>query len=70
MNTTDILIIGGSAAGVLTATTSKRIYPDKKVVLVRKTKTAMVPCGIPYIFGTLNETSKNRIPDEVVKNSV
>lgn len=69
MITTDILIIGGSAGGILTATTSRKIYPDKKVMVVRKNKTVMVPCGIPYIFGTLNETSKNRIPDEMVKNS-
>lgn len=69
MISTDILIIGGSAGGILTATTSKKIYPNKKVVLVRKSKTVMVPCGIPYIFGTLNDASKNRIPDEIVKNS-
>jgi len=66
---TDILVIGGSAGGILTATTAKRIYPDKKVVMVRKNKTVMVPCGIPYIFGTLYDTSKNRIPDEMVKSA-
>jgi len=66
---TDILVIGGSAGGILTATTAKKIYPDKKVVTVRKNKTVMVPCGIPYIFGTLYDTAKNRIPDEMVKNA-
>jgi len=66
---TDILVIGGSAGGILTATTAKRIYPDKKVVMVRKNKTVMVPCGIPYIFGTLYDTSKNRIHDEMVKSA-
>ncbi|WP_027307395.1 FAD-dependent oxidoreductase [Caloramator sp. ALD01] len=65
----DILVIGGSAGGILTATTSRRMYPDKKVVMVRKNKSVMVPCGIPYIFGTLNDTAKNRIPDEMVKNA-
>jgi len=65
----DILVIGGSAGGILTATTAKRIYPDKKIVMVRKNKTVMVPCGIPYIFGTLYDTSKNRIPDEMVKSA-
>lgn len=66
---TDILVIGGSAGGILTATTARRMYPDKKVVMVRKNKTVMVPCGIPYIFGTLYDTAKNRIPDEMVKNA-
>lgn len=26
----------------------------------------MVPCGIPYIYGTLNDTAKNRILDEMI----
>jgi len=66
---TDLLVIGGSAGGILTATTAKKVYSDKKVVLVRKSKTVMVPCGIPYIFGTLKDSSKNRIPDAMLINS-
>lgn len=66
---TDILVVGGSAGGILTATTAKKVYGDKKVVLVRKSKTVMVPCGIPYIFGTLKDTAKNRIPDAMLQNS-
>jgi len=65
----DILVIGGSAGGLHTATTAKKIYSDKKVVLVRKTQTVMVPCGIPYIFGTLKDASKNRIPDANLLNA-
>jgi NADPH-dependent 2,4-dienoyl-CoA reductase/sulfur reductase-like enzyme len=68
MRKTDVLVIGGSAGGILTATTCKKVYKDKEVVLVRKTNTVMVPCGIPYIFGTLNETGKNRIPDTIITN--
>lgn len=66
MKKTDVLVIGGSAGGILAATTSKKVYKDKEVILVRKTETVMVPCGIPYIFGTLNDTSKNRIPDAMI----
>lgn len=66
---TDILVIGGSAGGILTATTAKKVYPEKDVVLIRKSKTVMVPCGIPYIFGTLNDASKNRIPDAMLINA-
>ncbi|SKA84069.1 hypothetical protein SAMN05428976_106115 [Clostridium sp. USBA 49] len=29
----------------------------------------MVPCGIPYIFGTLKYASKNRIPDSMLTNA-
>jgi NADPH-dependent 2,4-dienoyl-CoA reductase/sulfur reductase-like enzyme len=63
---TDVLVIGGSAGGILTATTSKKVYKDKSVVVVRKTDTVMVPCGIPYIYGTLFDPSKNRIPDAMI----
>jgi NADPH-dependent 2,4-dienoyl-CoA reductase/sulfur reductase-like enzyme len=66
---TDLLVIGGSAGGILAATTAKKIYKDKKVILVRKNKTVMVPCGIPYIFGTLKDASKNRIPDAMLTNA-
>ena len=67
--TADVLVIGGSAGGILTATTAKKVYPEKKVVLVRKSKTVMVPCGIPYIFGTLKDAAKNRIPDAMLANA-
>lgn len=53
METTDVLIIGGSAAGMVTALTGRANWPDKKFTLVKKQKDVMVPCGIPYIFGTL-----------------
>lgn len=66
---TDVLVVGGSAGGILTATTVKKVYCDKKVLLVRKNKTVMVPCGIPYVFGTLKDTSKNRIPDAMLTNA-
>lgn len=65
---TDILIIGGSAGGMLTATTAKKIHKDKSVTIIRKTDKVMVPCGIPYIFGTLHDSKKNRVKDEPFLN--
>jgi NADH oxidase (H2O2-forming) len=66
---TDVLIIGGSAAGIVAATTGKSFYPDKDFMLIRKEKNVLVPCGIPYTFGTLNGTEQNLIPDEGLKKS-
>ncbi len=59
----DILVIGGSAAGIVAATTAKAFYADKSVLVIRKEKEAVVPCGIPYIFGTLHSVDKNIIPE-------
>lgn len=60
---TDILIIGGSAAGFVAASTSKMKNPDKEVILIRKEEKVMIPCGIPYVFGTVETTEKNILPD-------
>lgn len=60
---TDVLIIGGSAAGLVAAMTTKSSYKDKKVVLIRKEEKVMIPCGIPYIFGTLESSDSNILPD-------
>lgn len=63
MRQTQVLVIGGSAAGLTAAITAKRHYPDKQVTLVRKEKDVLIPCGIPYIFGTVGSPDKNLIPD-------
>ena len=66
MKNTDLLIIGGSAGGILSATTARKAYGDIDITVIRETPTVMVPCGIPYIFGTLNDSSKNIIPDAML----
>jgi NADPH-dependent 2,4-dienoyl-CoA reductase/sulfur reductase-like enzyme len=62
MKTTDVLVIGGSAAGMVAALTGKSTYPQKSFTLVKKQKEMMVPCGIPYIFGTLDTVDQNIMP--------
>ncbi len=62
MKQTDVLIIGGSAAGMVAAVTGKFSWPEKKFILVKKQKEMMVPCGIPYIFGTLEGSAQNIMP--------
>lgn len=61
---TDVLIIGGSAAGLSAATTVKAWYPDKTITIIRNVPYTVVPCGIPYIYGLLNAVEKDRIADE------
>jgi NADPH-dependent 2,4-dienoyl-CoA reductase/sulfur reductase-like enzyme len=60
----DVLVIGSSAAGLVAAITAKRSYPDKRVMVVTKQPQTMVPCGIPYVFGSLESTASNLIPVE------
>jgi len=66
MKKADVVIIGGSAAGIPAAITCRRHYPDKSVMLIRKEEKVQIPCGIPYIFGTVNSPDNNLIPDAAV----
>jgi NADPH-dependent 2,4-dienoyl-CoA reductase/sulfur reductase-like enzyme len=63
MKNVDVLVIGGSAAGLVAAMTAKLNNPDKEVMLIRKEEKVMIPCGIPYIFGTLGNSDGNILPD-------
>ncbi|MFO7756630.1 MAG: FAD-dependent oxidoreductase [Bacteroidales bacterium] len=64
MTDTDVLIIGSSAAGLVAATTGKRVYPDKKFTVVTKLPKTLIPCGIPYIFGSVGSSDNNILPAE------
>ena len=66
MKKTDLLVIGGSAGGILSATMARKAYGDIAITVIRDTDAVMVPCGIPYIYGTLRCTSKNVIPDKML----
>ncbi len=65
----DIIVIGGSASGIVAALTAKAYYPDKRVAVVRKEEVAVVPCGIPYLFGDLDSIDKNVIPTKIFENN-
>jgi len=69
MKQTDLLVIGGSAGGIQSATTARKAYGNIDITLIRNTEKVMVPCGIPYIFGTLHDTNKNVIPDSTLFDS-
>jgi len=66
MKKSDVVVIGGSAAGIPAAITCRRHYPKKSVMLIRKEEKVQIPCGIPYIFGTVNSPDNNLIPDAAV----
>jgi NADPH-dependent 2,4-dienoyl-CoA reductase/sulfur reductase-like enzyme len=66
MEKVNVLIIGGGASGFQAAISAKTNYPDKSVVLLRKEKKVLVPCGIPYIFGSLHSSDKDILPDKML----
>lgn len=58
----DVIVIGGSAAGLTAAITARKHYPGKSILLLRKENLVSIPCGIPYTFGIVGSPMKNLIP--------
>ncbi|MFC2019254.1 FAD-dependent oxidoreductase [Chloroflexota bacterium] len=69
MKKADVVIIGGSAAGPVAGVTARRHDQDASILLIRKEGKVMVPCGIPYIFGTVGSPDKNVIPDALLEKN-
>ncbi len=65
----DTVVIGGGPAGITAAISARRNYPQKSVALIRREEQVMIPCGIPYIFGTLKTPEQNLAPDAGLKNN-
>jgi len=68
MRKTDVVVLGG-LSGITAGISCRRHYPDKKVILVRKEGTILIPCGIPYIFGTVGGPENNVIPDGLLEKN-
>lgn len=61
MKKTDILIIGDGPAGMVSASTAKEYYPNKKIMLVKSVGQGCIPCGIPYMFSSLDDPDENKL---------
>ncbi len=66
----DVIVIGSSASGLVAATTAKRIYKNKDVTIISKQSQTLIPCGIPYVFGSVESTSNNILPAEKMCESM
>ena len=67
----DVVIIGGGPGGVTTALSARNTYPEKSILLIRREKTPLIPCGVPYVFHTLDVVEDDILPDKPLeKNGV
>jgi pyruvate/2-oxoglutarate dehydrogenase complex dihydrolipoamide dehydrogenase (E3) component/CheY-like chemotaxis protein len=69
MNKYDVVIIGGGPAGVTCAISARNTYPDKRIALIRKEETALIPCGIPYVIHSLSSVDDDILPDKLISNA-
>ena len=64
----DVVVLGG-LSGITAGISCRRHYPDKKVLVIRKEGTVLIPCGIPYIFGTVGGPENNVVPDGLLEKN-
>jgi NADH oxidase (H2O2-forming) len=62
----ELIIAGSSAGGGQAASCVQKHHGLKDIVVIRPETKVMVPCGIPYIYGTLGAVDKNIIPDKLL----
>ncbi len=58
---TNLLVIGGGPAGMVCATTARKNYPEKEILLLRDKEEGVVPCGIPYTLSSLESPEDNKM---------
>ncbi len=63
----DVVVLGGSAAGLIAAKSAKLSFPGKKVLIIRKEEISLIPCGIPYIFSRLKSIDDDIMGIEPLK---
>jgi len=69
MKNTDVLVVGGSAAGLTVAITARRYQPELDITIIRTEEQVVVPCGIPYIFGSIDSPQEDIISDDILKQN-
>jgi NADPH-dependent 2,4-dienoyl-CoA reductase/sulfur reductase-like enzyme len=57
----DILVIGAGPAGVVCAITARKYYPAKSIIVMKDIADGVIPCGIPYMFASLNNPDDNKL---------
>ncbi|MCK4618181.1 NAD(P)/FAD-dependent oxidoreductase, partial [Candidatus Aerophobetes bacterium] len=65
----NVVVIGGGPAGTTAAVSARRYYPNVKIKLIRQEEKVLIPCGIPYVVGTVRSLEKNLIPNAVLSNN-
>lgn len=65
----DIIIIGGGPAGMTAGLSAKQYYPNKSILILKSITNGVIPCGIPYMFKTLDKPENNKMCVKPLENN-
>ena len=65
----NIVIVGGGPAGIITALTSKSVYQEKSVCIIKEIGDGIIPCAIPYMIHTMSDPSQNIMGNAPLENA-
>ena len=66
---TNVIVVGGGPAGVITALTAKSVYPEKSVCVIKEIGDGVIPCAIPYMMHTLSDGKQNAMGNMPLENA-
>jgi NADPH-dependent 2,4-dienoyl-CoA reductase/sulfur reductase-like enzyme len=66
---TNVIVVGGGPAGIITALTVKSVYPEKKVCLIKDIGDGVIPCAIPYMMNTMSDPKQNAMGNIPLENA-
>jgi len=67
----DVLVIGAGPAGIISAVTARKYYPEKKIAVMKSIDKGVIPCGIPYMFASLKDPDENKLDNAPLeKNNI
>lgn len=67
----DIIVVGAGPAGIVCAVTARKYYPDKSIMVIKNVANGCIPCGIPYMFSSLDNPEDNILgTDTLAKNNI
>lgn len=61
----DVIVIGGGPAAVSFIRTLRGLYPEKRVLVIRKSRKAIIPCAIPYLVNRLKGVDNIVVTDDI-----
>ena len=65
----DVLVIGAGPAGIISAVTARKYYPEKKIVVMKSVANGVIPCGIPYMFASLKDPEENKLGNAALEKN-